>query len=1036
MIKSLKKDDVSSIPFVVSKQWIVSNKFNENLLLADTASNTIAVQFSNSGSNWSSLGTKITSSGLESNPYDSISFHYNLNLDTFVTDSNCSILLEQDQKNFSIIQDGIQIGSSVPFNVETEEINFDDSFKRIIYNQTYNSFYDLHRGPTKLLGLNNLDILLDKKNRIVHNKLKSITIPQIYIGDQILENSIEIIDDGGDQTYSVIDDGTGNLLIKDNIYSEIISDQVPYTPTASNTFNLLYQNIGYSVSINDSFSVIGSPSFDSYFPSLTSSIGYVDVYKFDDLIQGKYTFRARLTKQTSDNFILFTELSSSATGSQDITTETSSSSGDPQDIIVFGNNNLGTIESSFGKSVDLWSNYLAVGTTNFKYVIDAGITGSYSGSYAADSFVDVYNLNDLSLPPYSIAATDISSTYNTSSYGWSVSINSQFLVVGAPLSYVNKGSIYIYTGSYSNGYVFHSQISGSSDVSGSFFGKCLKLDKNYNKLVVGNGSNIVYESGSVYLFEYDSTQNKWLQTQRFQPTRSVGILNFEPLPPYTSNISQSDGFGNSVSIYCSSSTDVTIVVGAPYDRTIQEFSGSALHKNGCVYVYEKVNCYNTVTSSYYNTTKLYGNENILKDNRFGHSVDVSGNKILISSPKFFSEFSSSYINNTILWAIDCNASLNQKSNGQFYLYEKTGSNWDVLSNYTSKKIYGYPYKFFAYNVSLFNSNFIVGNPIVSMDSNRLWTVDSSSVQFLKNIKGDFGIYNILDYLSPHHIGNVFYKNGKIVLSTSGSIFDTIFCNHLSQIPEYEIHYKSKDLIYEKEIICTANPGEFNFSTNPTSYSIPTSSFKVGNNSSFTFSDCDKLLRFINLKMTSNSSENWWNRFNYDLSINDFQTKFSDPLLIQEKSIFDFYTNQSPLTSSLTTTDFNNFYTLYNSTLDINGDGISDYLDLTLLWKYFCTSLSSQNFNSYINNKSIRKIYTDVLDYLNIKTGKNFPTEISSNFYNRYSTNFFNVTSSYLAPYITTIGLYNGADLVGVAKLGTPIKNTGDFPLNFMIRFDI
>jgi hypothetical protein len=46
-----------------------------------------------------------------------------------------------------------------------------------------------------------------------------------------------------------------------------------------------------------------------------------------------------------------------------------------------------------------------------------------------------------------------------------------------------------------------------------------------------------------------------------------------------------------------------------------------------------------------------------------------------------------------------------------------------------------------------------------------------------------------------------------------------------------------------------------------------------------------------------------------------------------------------------------------------------------------------------------------------------------------------VASSSLKPYVTTIGLYDGADLVAVAKLGTPIKNNGDFPLNFIIRFD-
>lgn len=46
------------------------------------------------------------------------------------------------------------------------------------------------------------------------------------------------------------------------------------------------------------------------------------------------------------------------------------------------------------------------------------------------------------------------------------------------------------------------------------------------------------------------------------------------------------------------------------------------------------------------------------------------------------------------------------------------------------------------------------------------------------------------------------------------------------------------------------------------------------------------------------------------------------------------------------------------------------------------------------------------------------------------------TGSYLAPYITTIGLYdNELNMVAVAKLPKPIKSLPDYPVNFIIRFD-
>jgi hypothetical protein len=46
------------------------------------------------------------------------------------------------------------------------------------------------------------------------------------------------------------------------------------------------------------------------------------------------------------------------------------------------------------------------------------------------------------------------------------------------------------------------------------------------------------------------------------------------------------------------------------------------------------------------------------------------------------------------------------------------------------------------------------------------------------------------------------------------------------------------------------------------------------------------------------------------------------------------------------------------------------------------------------------------------------------------------TGSFLAPFITTIGLYDdNCDLVAIAKLPQPIKSEPDIPVNFIIRFD-
>ena len=62
--------------------------------------------------------------------------------------------------------------------------------------------------------------------------------------------------------------------------------------------------------------------------------------------------------------------------------------------------------------------------------------------------------------------------------------------------------------------------------------------------------------------------------------------------------------------------------------------------------------------------------------------------------------------------------------------------------------------------------------------------------------------------------------------------------------------------------------------------------------------------------------------------------------------------------------------------------------------------------------------------------------ISGGFEQIYISGSIDKTGSYLAPFITTIGLYDDAcNLLAVAKLPTPIKSLPDYPINFIVRFD-
>jgi len=72
-----------------------------------------------------------------------------------------------------------------------------------------------------------------------------------------------------------------------------------------------------------------------------------------------------------------------------------------------------------------------------------------------------------------------------------------------------------------------------------------------------------------------------------------------------------------------------------------------------------------------------------------------------------------------------------------------------------------------------------------------------------------------------------------------------------------------------------------------------------------------------------------------------------------------------------------------------------------------------------------------------KSFYNAGTKIINNEFNYYEDYVgLDPTGSFLAPYITTIALYdNELNMVAVAKLPQPIKSTPDYPINFIIRFD-
>jgi hypothetical protein len=87
---------------------------------------------------------------------------------------------------------------------------------------------------------------------------------------------------------------------------------------------------------------------------------------------------------------------------------------------------------------------------------------------------------------------------------------------------------------------------------------------------------------------------------------------------------------------------------------------------------------------------------------------------------------------------------------------------------------------------------------------------------------------------------------------------------------------------------------------------------------------------------------------------------------------------------------------------------------------------------YIKKKSILEDGT-ILDY---RIPSSVKANVSGGFEHHELSSSVDSTGSFLAPFITTIGLYDdNCDLVAVAKLPQPIKSEPDIPVNFIIRFD-
>jgi hypothetical protein len=795
------------------------------------------------------------------------------------------------------------------------------------------------------------------------------------------------------------------------------------------------ENYGYAVATYGDYVAVANPDFLKYDP-LTGSFhtGAIDVFLLNKSTN-EHDYLGTLRQTWRDISVeLDTEANNPISASTAIGTENAIYP--DYDIVIDKDRYTASIENGFGISLDMYNTYLVAGTPYLSEIVQTSaslITSSWA-------MVEIYDLAKLlwtaqssSAAAFVIDDPDLDSGVGiTGSFGTSVSINKDWVAVGAPLHSGSNGIVYIYRNdTVGNNYSWslYQTLTTPSSVSQSQFGYSLKLNKydgvHSHSLVIGCGNPMV---SMAYYFE--CITGSWVQTHVFEPDMSVYPMTFNPqYYPQPNNLTMNtiNGFGQAVGCYGDA-----VIIGEPFDRAFYEFAGSTLYQQGSTYIFERC----ITGSGWLQVLKTYGTPTTLYNNVMGWAVDMFGTNAVSGIPKVdVQTMNSCYIEGTLNQLHYCDADLQSIVNGQTMLLQKnTGSGvWGITNVYQRKKKFLSPYRDYGFDAAIADNSMVVGAPMLMLDENRNINtpITQSSGATLDDLSGKAYIYNLNTLRDQFHVGNVFYRNGKIVIMTSGSVFDGLFYNPVNSYTyEYDLEFKSQHTIYEKQIICTVDPGEFNVSTNPTAITQNVIPFDINGNGVFDFQDADVILRYMQYKNTSilgvPVSTDWSSsviKSEDEISLlNNYQTTVND--------------NTTPALYSQSFFAWENVNTAMQTILDLNQDYRIDIRDMNIMWKYFSNRLTQDNYSTYITPACKRRLFSDVTDYLNKLSGKYASPIIASSFsdYERLTIN--DKTGSYLAPMATTIGLYdNNLELVALAKLGTPIKITPELPINFVVKID-
>lgn len=195
MIKLIKKFQIKLTPFDATKEWVMNTNNNQDLLLFDTGS-------------YQDLEVPIASEFID---------YGNIN-DSPQDNFECDISLEQQPDDLINTRIGLKtIGLFYP---DTDPLNIDNTYKRIVYSQIKSMFYNQYKNVAKTWGIENIDFNLGKTERKLSDEFRLFDIPQSIYGDRIIPGSVVMHDFFPDTNLKITDDSYGNLVAGSNLFSK------------------------------------------------------------------------------------------------------------------------------------------------------------------------------------------------------------------------------------------------------------------------------------------------------------------------------------------------------------------------------------------------------------------------------------------------------------------------------------------------------------------------------------------------------------------------------------------------------------------------------------------------------------------------------------------------------------------------------------------------------------------------------------------------------------------------------------------------